>query len=404
MHILLSSNGTPFHGAKGGYPSQLRHLINMFVEKGHTVTMLIWSLCGVKHTGVLHFKDLVKANILPGETKDPWTQALLDKPEVSFILGPYEKFPCVIKITDINEFIKRTNAGAVFFLQDIFLLDTSTTEEISCPSYLWFPLHYEPIDEPTVRALGKIKHILSLCPSTRDRILKQVGRGSHVVPHIVGFQTPLPPSDTKAKVRKDFGVDDKYVIFTIAGNYENSGRKSLDTTLLAFKEFHANHPEALMWLHVPALNHTKVYDVPVMVQTLGIPDTAVKITETTLDETTLQKMYKCADMYLCGSCSEGFGIPQLEAQYYGLPVVTTQFGAMHDYCWHGVSVPPVQRRWNHMQGAWWVTPSVEGTVEAMEKIFLDDLETTSDWVQEEVRKVMGYEAVREKILAIIEKN
>src|SRR6056300_1213101 len=174
MHILLSSNGTPFHGAKGGYPSQLRHLITMFVERGHTVTMVIWSLCGIKHTGVLHFKDLVNANVLPGETKDPWTQALLDRPQVSFILGPYEKLPCVIKISDINDFIKRTNAGAIFFLQDIFLLESSTPEEIACPSYLWFPLHYDPIDAPTVKALGKIKHILSLCPSTRERIQGQM--------------------------------------------------------------------------------------------------------------------------------------------------------------------------------------------------------------------------------------
>src|SRR6056300_196973 len=101
MHILLSSNGTPFNGAKGGYPSQLKHLIKMFLDRGHTVTMIIWSLCGVKHTGVLSFRDLVNANVLPNETRDPWSQALLDRSGVSFILGPYEKFPCVIKITDI---------------------------------------------------------------------------------------------------------------------------------------------------------------------------------------------------------------------------------------------------------------------------------------------------------------
>jgi len=80
MHILLSSNGTPFNGAKGGYPSQLKHLIKMFLDRGHTVTMIIWSLCGVKHTGVLSFRDLVNANILPNETRDPWSQALLDRP------------------------------------------------------------------------------------------------------------------------------------------------------------------------------------------------------------------------------------------------------------------------------------------------------------------------------------
>jgi hypothetical protein len=69
MHILLSSNGTPFEGAKGGYPSQLKYLIRMFVESGHTVTMIIWSLCGVKHTGVLSFRDIVNHNILPNETR-----------------------------------------------------------------------------------------------------------------------------------------------------------------------------------------------------------------------------------------------------------------------------------------------------------------------------------------------
>lgn len=404
MHILLSSNGTPFEGAKGGYPSQLKYLIRMFVESGHTVTMIIWSMCGVKHNGVLSFRDIVNHNILPTETKDPWSQALLERPEVSFILGPYEKFPCQIKISDINEFIKRTNAGAIFFLQDIFLLESVTPEIIECPSYLWFPLHYEPIDQPTVNALSKIQNIISLCPSTRERIFNQLKRESHVVPHIIEFRSELPPNETKDKIRDDFNLKDKYIVLTNAGNYEQSGRKSLDTTLLAFKEFHDNHPEALLWLHVPTLNHARVYNVPIMVATLGIPQDAIKITESTLDETTLQKMYKCADVYLCGSCSEGFGIPQMEAQYFGLPVVTTKFGAMNDYCWHGISVPPLQKRFNHMQDAWWVTPSVSGTVDALEKIYRGELETTSEWVQEEVRKMLNYENVKNHILVIIEKK
>jgi glycosyltransferase involved in cell wall biosynthesis len=404
MHILLSSNGTPFEGAKGGYPSQLRHLIRMFIERGHTVTMVIWSICGVKHTGVLSFKDIVKHNILVNETRDPWSQALLDRPEVTFILGPYEKFPSQIKISDINDFIKRTNAGAIFFLQDIFLLESNTPEMIACPSYLWFPLHYEPIDLPTLNALVKIQNIISLCPSTRERVIKQLKRDTYVVPHIIDFRTELPPNETKEKIRNDFNLKDKYVILTIAGNYEQSGRKSLDTTLLAFDKFQETHPEALLWLHVPALNHAKIYNVQTMIASLGIPEHSVKITETTLDETTLQKVYMCADVYLCGSCSEGFGIPQMEAQYSGLPVVTTKFGAMDDYCWHGISVPPAQKCFNRFQDAWWVTPSVDGTVDALEKVHQGKLDTTSEWVQEEVRTKMSYDAVHKQVLAIIEKK
>ena len=404
MRILLSSNGTPFEGAKGGYPSQLKHLIRMFIEGGHTVTMVIWSICGVKHNGVLSFNDIVNNNILVNETRDPWSQALLDRPGVTFILGPYEKFPCVLKISDINEFVKRTNANAIFFLQDIFLLETNNTEMIACPSYLWFPLHYEPIDQPTVKALAKIQNILSLCPTTHERVVKQINRHTWVVPHIIEFRTELPSIETKEKIRNDFNLKDKYVVLTIAGNYEPSGRKSLDTTLLAFKEFHAKHPESLLWIHAPTLNNPRVYNVPLMAFSSGIPQNAIKITETTVDEMTLQKMYKCADVYLCGSCSEGFGIPQMEAQYFGLPVVTTKFGAMDDYCWHGISVPPSQKRFNHMQDAWWVTPSVDGTVDALEKVYHGDITTTSEWVQEEVRTHMSYENVKNQILAIIEKK
>jgi glycosyltransferase involved in cell wall biosynthesis len=194
------------------------------------------------------------------------------------------------------------------------------------------------------------------------------------------------------------------VILTIAGNYEQSGRKSLDTTLLAFDKFQETHPEALLWLHVPALNHAKIYNVQTMIASLGIPEHSVKITEATLDEITLQKVYMCADVYLCGSCSEGFGIPQMEAQYSGLPVVTTKFGAMDDYCWHGISVPPVQKCFNRFQDAWWVTPSVDGTVDALEKVHQGKLDTTSEWVQEEVRTKMSYDAVHKQVLAIIEKK
>jgi len=45
-----------------------------------------------------------------------------------------------------------------------------------------------------------------------------------------------------------------------------------------------------------------------------------------------------------------------------------------------------------------------GTVEAMEKVYNDDLETTSEWVQNEVRTHMSYETVKNKILEIIEKK
>ena len=404
MHIILSSNGTPFHGAKGGYPSQLKHLIKMFVEEGHTVTMVLWALCGVKHTGVLHFKDLVRNNILTNENKDPYSQALLDRPEVSFVLSPYDNFPTEIKVDDINRIVRDTNASLIFFLQDIFIMEKDPAKKISCPSYLWFPLHYDPIDTPTKVVLKKIDHVLSLCPSTAQRVKHQVGKESLVVPHIIGFDTPLGREYTKERIKEEFRLNNKYVFGTITGNYEQSGRKSLDTTLLSFQLFHKENPNSILWIHAPTLNQPHIYEVSNMVRELGMDENSVKITENTLDETTLQKFYLSLDCYVCGSCSEGFGIPQLEAQYMGVPVVTTQFGAMDDYCWNGVSVPYAHRKYNQLQHAWWVQPSVIGIAKGMEMIFQGDYNDLSEKTSERIREVMGYEAVKNQLLAILEKK
>jgi len=404
MHILLSSNGTPFYGAKGGYPSQLKHLIRMFVEEGHTVTMILWSLCGVKHTGVLFFKDLVRNNILNLENRDPYSQALLDRPEVSFVLSPYDNFPIEIKIDDINTIVRETRADIIFFLQDIFIIEKTHSKKICCPSYLWFPLHYDPIDTPTKNVLTKIDHVISLCPSTASRLKQQTGKDSFTVPHIIGFGTRLGKEHTKESVRREFRLDSRYVFGTIAGNYEQSGRKSLDTTLLSFQIFHKDNPRSLLWIHAPTLNHPPIYEVFNMVREIGLSEDSVKITENILDEVTLQKFYLSLDCYICGSCSEGFGIPQLEAQYMGLPVVTTQFGAMEDYCWNGVSVPYSHRKYNQLQRAWWVQPSVHGIAKGMEMIFQGEYNNLSENAMERVRDVMGYEPVKKQILAILEKK
>ena len=404
MRILLTSNGTPFHGSRGGYPDQLKYLIQMFIEAGHTVTMLMWGFSGIKHSGVIHFRDILKVNLLNNETSDPYSQALLDRPEVTFILNQGEPFPRQLKISEINEHIKTSRADIIFFLQDIFVLESATQENLLCPSYIWFPLHYDPIDRPTLGALTKMNAIISLCPSTRTRVINQMKRDTYVVPHIIDFETPLPPTETKDRIRNKFNLENKYVILTIAGNYEQSGRKSIETTLLAFKEFNKLHPESLLWIHAPPLNHPKVYFVEQMMEELDIPKNAYKLTESTLEQITLQKMYKCADVYLCGSSSEGFGIPQLEAQYFGLPVVTTRFGAMEDYCWHGVAVEPSQKCYNTLQQAWWVKPSAENILKGLQKVYDDDIETTGEWVQDEVRTKMSYESVKKQILAIIEKK
>ena len=405
MHVLISSNGTPFEGAKGGYPGQIKHLIDIFIAGGHTVTIVMWAICGINHTGVINYRDLVENNIMSNENRDPWSQSLLDRKEVTFITNFKGKFPCVLEVDDFNECIRRCNAKRMIAIQDIFIVNGKTTKTFMCPSYIWFPLHYDPIDEPTLDALKKFDHVISLCPSTADRVYNQVGKEKIVIPHVVEFRTPLHPGLTKDIIRQRFGISNRYVIFTNSANYEVSGRKSLDTTLMAFKLFKENHPEALLWIHSNTLNQNPIYDINYLIKSMQLSYADVKVTENTVDESTLQQMYKSSDVYLCGSRAEGFGIPQLEAQYYNVPVVTTKFGAMDDYCLNGVSVPYIQRSYNQTQNAWWVMPSVEGIAEGLEKVYRKELDPQgADNAREYIMTNMSIDSVGSRILDLMFKK
>ena len=55
-----------------------------------------------------------------------------------------------------------------------------------------------------------------------------------------------------------------------------------------------------------------------------------------------------------------------QAQALGVPVVTNGWGAMLDYTYHGVAVPPLQPQWHSL--GWVYTPNTSGFVEALVQV------------------------------------
>ena len=399
MRVLLVSNASPFEKVKTGYAVQIRHLIRMFLNRGHSVTHVTWNM----HIGggrQLTFKEVDAFLEFREYTSDPYSRSLLDNPNVHLMFNPHISLPPEIKCSEINEMILLTKSDHVFFIMDPHVLSFTDANKFECRSHFWLPIHYDPIEKYTEHVLKHFDHIIPLSPSTEKLVIKQVGRSEKCIPHVVNFRTPLPDHITKEQLRDEFGIPmNKWLILTVAGNYETTGRKSFDTTMVTFKKFLDKYPNAILWIHsqIELTGSQRAYDIDGMAMDLGIPRESFINTEHVVDEVTLQKMYKSADAYICGSRAEGFGIPQLEAQYFGLPVVATKFGAMEDYCWHGVCAEPAQVSYNHMQSAWWVMPSINNMIDALEKVYKGELTTTSEEVSKRVKSEMSYETVARKI-------
>jgi len=100
---------------------------------------------------------------------------------------------------------------------------------------------------------------------------------------------------------------------------------------------------------------------------------------------------KMADVLLQPSKTEGFGMPVLEAQLLGVPVITTAFAAMSDYTLYGTAVPSLQPHYYPM--GWTATPSLAGVADALQGIYHGRVEGSRAAAQAYIAEHMSLERV-----------
>ncbi len=87
----------------------------------------------------------------------------------------------------------------------------------------------------------------------------------------------------------------------------------------------------------------------------------------------MARVYNCFDVLLHCSLGEGFGMPIIEAQACGVPVIVSDFSSMPEVCGQGgiiVDAPEWDLQSNIHQ--WHKIPSTEGITEALNKLYQDE--------------------------------
>ena len=75
-------------------------------------------------------------------------------------------------------------------------------------------------------------------------------------------------------------------------------------------------------------------------------------------------LYNAADVLLASSMTEGFGIPIIEAQACGTPVIVTDFASMPELMRWGTAVGPADVYWTGLN-SWWAWPDWRGIRDAL---------------------------------------
>jgi glycosyltransferase involved in cell wall biosynthesis len=112
-------------------------------------------------------------------------------------------------------------------------------------------------------------------------------------------------------------------------------------------------------------------------------------------------IYSTFDVYMMLTRGEGFGIPIIEAQATGTPVIVTDFTAPRDLVGSGWKIPSIGKRLTPLV-SWWAEPSVDAAVDALEEAYAlweqDKLEDTYRDKAVEFAKQFDFAAIRDKYL------
>lgn len=185
-------------------------------------------------------------------------------------------------------------------------------------------------------------------------------------PHAVDTHVYRPPADRDA-LRAQQGLSDRFVVGICAAN-NDSLRKGWPEQFEAFARFHAKHPDTLLLVHsVAHAPHGIALDE--LAADMGIAD-AVAFSDHyaqlagLMGPAVMADWYGCLDVLMGCSYAEGFGVPIIEAQACGTPVIATDASAMTELVYDGWTVPALPF-WNAVHRAQWQRPVVDAIVDAL---------------------------------------
>ena len=232
----------------------------------------------------------------------------------------------------------------------------------------WFPVDCNPLGEGDVTVLREGRGVPVAMSRFGEQVLKSEGADPLYCPHAVDTTLfcpgdPQPYRDTVPGIGPD-----TFVVGVVAMN-RDLNRKGWGETLLAFSRFHARHPDSHLALHTSPVSNPGL-NLPGMAARLGI-GAAVSFPDhymydmNMITQEQLAAFYRGLDVLSLCSYGEGFGLPLIEAQACGVPVVTTDASAMSELCGAGwlVSGTPF---WAPGHGAWWKRPDADDIEQAYE--------------------------------------
>lgn len=240
----------------------------------------------------------------------------------------------------------------------------------------WCPIDHDPAPLNVLAAL----HHFDARPIAMSRFgearLRDAGMDPLYVPHGVDTKV-FQPFDNRDEIREFMKLPkDAFVVGVVANNQGvEVPRKSFPQLLQAFSMFLEKHEDAFLYLHTDAFGKNQGLNlIPMVTDVFNIPQDRVRFVDQDrywlgqIDSARMAGIYNAMDVLLNPSMGEGFGVPIIEAQACGTPVIVTDWTSMPELVGAGWAVDgdPYYRP---PSVAFWKIPAIGEIINALEQAY-----------------------------------
>ena len=239
------------------------------------------------------------------------------------------------------------------------------------PLVCWVPVDHAPVPRRVAEwcIKGGNKYIVAMSKNGEQLLLEAgVPRDRLTyIPHAIDrsiWNADVEPVRDLLRVPEDAHL-------TIITAMNKGKRKSFPEMLHAWTMFAASHEDAYLYLHTDKWGHMDGINLIPLLKALNAPEDRIRWVNSVqmragVPAEMVARLMRSSDVLLLASRSEGFGLPVIEAQAVGTPVIVTDHTAQPELVRLYGQVVDGQLHWEDFHEAFSKIPNVLSIFDALE--------------------------------------
>ncbi len=261
-----------------------------------------------------------------------------------------------------------SKADIVITLYDTWVFNPSVMQQFKWCS--WLPVDHDPCPPAVKQVLQAAYRPIAFSKFGEEK-LREAGLDPLYVPH--GIETSIFKPGNKAEAREKLGLSKyEFLAVMVAANKGQPSRKSFNEVFAAWTAFVKEHDNALLYCHSNPGTENQGENLEGLAKAHGIPQDNLRFADPYrllmgYPQEWLARLYQAADVLVSPSMGEGFGVPIVEAQACGCPVIVGNWTSMPELCFGGWTVTG-QPKMTPLLAAQWI-PSINSIAEALREAY-----------------------------------